>query len=150
MRLLVCGDRNWTDRDAVRARLGLLHDQPGLSAVIHGAARGADRLAGEWARDNDVRELAYPADWATLGRRAGMVRNAMMLAQGKPNAVLAFHDNIAASRGTKNMVDRAIRGGIPVTLWTHKGSILLSPYLANWTRDVAKAIASRSERGKET
>ncbi|MGH7575194.1 MAG: DUF2493 domain-containing protein [Longimicrobiales bacterium] len=147
---MVCGDRNWTDREAVRARLGLLQDQPGLSAVIHGAARGADRFAGEWAHDHDVPEAAYPADWANLGRRAGIVRNARMLAQGKPNAVLAFHDNIAASRGTKKMVDRALRAGLPVTVWTHKGSILLSPYLANWTRDVAKTIARRFEGSKET
>lgn len=147
MRLLVCGDRKWTDRDAIRARLGFLHDRPGLSAVIHGAARGADRFAGEWARDNDI-EVPYPADWANLGRRAGMVRSAKMLAPGMPNAVLAFHDNIATSRGTKNMVDRAIRAGLPVTLWTHQGSILLFPYQANWTRDVAKA--RRFERREKT
>lgn len=127
MRILVCGDRNWTDRDAIRTELELLHDERGLSAVIHGAARGADRLAGEWARDHDVIEVASPADWANLGRRAGMVRNASMLAQEKPDAVLAFHDNIGASRGTKNMADRAIRAGFPVTVWTHEGSIQTGP-----------------------
>ncbi len=41
MRILVCGDRNWTDRGKVRARLKLL---PRGTTIIHGDARGADRM----------------------------------------------------------------------------------------------------------
>jgi len=42
-----------------------------------------------------------------------------MLDEGKPTYVLAFHDNLAESKGTKDMVTRAKKAGIPVEVWSH-------------------------------
>jgi hypothetical protein len=36
-----------------------------------------------------------------------------MLDQGRPDIVLAFHANISQSKGTKDMVERAKKAGIP-------------------------------------
>ena len=36
-----------------------------------------------------------------------------------PNLVLAFHDDIESSRGTKNMVAIARKAGVPVEVITH-------------------------------
>lgn len=48
MRLLVCGDRNWSDNFPIIREIAAIADQ--LTCVIEGAARGADTIAGEVAR----------------------------------------------------------------------------------------------------
>lgn len=35
---------------------------------------------------------------------------------GQPDLVLAFHDNLSESKGTRDMVQRAKRAGVPVYL----------------------------------
>lgn len=42
MKVIVCGGRDYQDRDAVWAALDKAHAQRPLSMVIHGGARGAD------------------------------------------------------------------------------------------------------------
>jgi hypothetical protein len=89
---------------------------PQVDIIIHGAARGADsigalkaRLLG-WSFD---RILAFPARWHEHGRAAGPIRNRRMLEE-KPDIVLAFHPNLALSKGTKDMVGIARKAGIEV------------------------------------
>ena len=82
----------------------------GFSVIIHGAARGADSLAGEWAMSRGVTVMAFPADWDAHGRSAGHIRNAQMIAEGKPTVVVAF----PGGRGTANMVRQARLSHIPV------------------------------------
>ena len=52
----------------------------------------------------------YPADWRTHGRAAGPLRNARMIAEGKPDLVIAFKGN----RGTQDCCRKAEAAGIPV------------------------------------
>lgn len=116
--VLVCGDRNYWDKDAISYHLSKLHkglDGP-IERVIHGAARGADTLAGDWGRDNHVPVSSYPAEWVRYGRGAGPVRNKMMLERGKPNLVVAFHDDIERSKGTAHMLRLAKKAGVSTML----------------------------------
>ena len=46
MKVLVCGDRNWDDRELVRSRLSKLQDW-GYDTIIEGEAKGADTIAKE-------------------------------------------------------------------------------------------------------
>lgn len=39
-----------------------------------------------------------------------------MLDEGKPTLVLAFHEHIIMSKGTKDMMRRALKAGLPVYL----------------------------------
>lgn len=80
--------------------------------IVHGGARGADRLAGAWAHDRGVTEEIHPADWAAHGRAAGPIRNAEMLASGV-DLVLAFRSP-GESRGTDHMVSIARKAGVGV------------------------------------
>lgn len=41
-----------------------------------------------------------------------------MLDEGKPDYVLAFHNDIFNSKGTKDMLNRAKKAGVPCTLVT--------------------------------
>lgn len=118
-RVLVCGDRNWRDRDMLWECLNIMHAKVGFGVVIHGAARGADTLAHQWAIGAGVPVLPFPADWATHGKAAGPIRNTRMLAEGMPTLVLAFHDDIEASKGTRDMVSRAKRANVPTYVLTH-------------------------------
>jgi hypothetical protein len=80
---------------------------------------GADYFAEMWCDRRHVAHEQYPADWEQYGKAAGMMRNRQMLEEGKPDLVVAFHDDIAASKGTKNMVDIARAAGVETHLVSH-------------------------------
>jgi hypothetical protein len=111
MKVLVCGSRDWTDFDAIANRLTAIPGEHEQVAVLHGAAWGADRIAGRAARMLGFQVRAFHADWATHGRRAGILRNLQMLDE-RPDLVLAFQRD--GSRGTQHTIDEARRRGIPV------------------------------------
>jgi hypothetical protein len=123
LRLLVCGSRTWTDAALLAEavdRVVAMHGQDRAGVVlIEGDARGADRLAGALAKARGWELEVYPSDWQRHGRAAGMRRNARMLRQGHPERVIAFTDDLAASRGTADMVRRAHGAGIPVLVVSH-------------------------------
>lgn len=114
MRVLVCGDRNWTDYRLLSDTLdGFIGD---ISCIIEGECRGADRMARDWALRAGVRVLRFPAGWERYGKAAGVIRNQQMLEQGKPDLVVAFHNDIEHSRGTRDMVYRARIAGVKVMI----------------------------------
>ena len=115
MRLLVCGDRNWKDYSAILAKINEMAPE----VVIEGEARGADLMARRAAEKLGIPVLKFSAEWDAYGRAAGFIRNQQMLIEGKPDYVLAFHDDIENSRGTKDMVQRAEKAGIQVEVWSH-------------------------------
>lgn len=117
-RILITGDRDWNN-DTTLARVLKLHLQPERDFIIHGDARGADRMGAYIAQGLDVpkdRILAYPADWNRYHKAAGPIRNQQMLTEGKPTLVLAFHDHIQESKGTRDMIKRALFAKLPVYL----------------------------------
>lgn len=109
MRVLVCGGRDFSDHDLLKRTLDALHKAYPIDVVIEGHARGADRMAGYWARKNKITNLKFPADWDTHGKAAGFIRNQEMLAE-RPDLVIAF----AGGRGTADMVRRARAAGVKV------------------------------------
>jgi hypothetical protein len=116
-RVIVCGGRDFADRDYLYQQLDAVHERRGIAAVIHGAARGADRLAGEWAQDRGVHAEPYPADWQNDGKAAGPIRNQRMLDIAAPDGVIAF----SGGRGTADMVSRAQTAGVPVLDLRNRG-----------------------------
>lgn len=115
-RVLVCGDRFW--KGGIAPISAVLEKYPAGTVVIHGAAAGADYFAGIAAERLGFEVEPYPADWDKYGRAAGPVRNSLMLSQGRPTEVHAFHNDFEHSKGTKDMVQKARRAGIPVTVHT--------------------------------
>ena len=117
MRVLVCGDRNWTDRDTISRIMGELHAKRPI-VVCHGACSGADTIVGQVARLYGIPVKAFPAKWAKYGKRAGPIRNRQMLTVFAPDLVLAFHADIKHSRGTADMVRAAQEAGVFVRIVT--------------------------------
>jgi hypothetical protein len=112
-KLLVCGSREWRDRNAVHLVLMCEPNHQGWGdspvTVIHGGARGADSFADQSARDLGYDVKVFPADWDKHGRAAGPIRNRQMLDE-QPDLVVAF----GQGRGTNDTVGEAERRGIPV------------------------------------
>ena len=111
MRVLVCGGRDYRDRDRVFAVLhALMVKSEGIDAIIEGGARGADRLAREFAKAYSTRCITYEADWDAHGSFAGPMRNKVMLEDGQPDLVVAF----PGGAGTRDMVRKARKAGVDV------------------------------------
>jgi len=119
MRVLVCGGRDYADRQRVFEELydtlpRITHDDGNwlpVGTIIHGDCRsGADLWADEFAVVNWTGLEVYPADWNAHGKAAGPIRNQRMIDEGKPDLVLAF----PGGRGTADMVRRAREAGIEV------------------------------------
>lgn len=120
MRLLVTGDRDW--RDAPRVRDALLDwivrngwPKEHGHVLISGDAKGADIYADAIGQLYGFTIERHPADWSTHGRAAGPIRNKEMLDSGVDYCI-AFHDDLGASKGTRDMVEKVERAGIPYTL----------------------------------
>lgn len=110
MRVLVCGGRNFEDRALLDRTLDEAHLADNFEVLIHGMARGADRLAHAWAERRGVKIQAFRPDWKKFGKAAGPFRNARMLKVGRPQMVIAF----PGGRGTRDMVTQARAAGVPV------------------------------------
>lgn len=116
---LVCGSRDWTDAPTIVAWLSRLQETVDV-VIVHGACRGADQMAANCAKYFGYEVRAYPADWSR-GPKAGPERNQRMLDDSRPRRVLAFgivDDAGNLSRGTADMVRRALKAGVPVTIVT--------------------------------
>lgn len=109
MKLLICGGREFTDRERLQACIEAIQRRKGIETVIHGAARGADRLAGTICSDLGIDVQAVPADWNTHGKAAGSIRNRHML-EMEPDGVLAM----PGGSGTAHMCRIAEAAGVPV------------------------------------
>ena len=110
MKVLVCGGRDFTNVHLLHKTLDHLHEKYKFDILIEGDARGADRLAGYWAKQNRIECKIFPAQWQKLGNRAGPIRNLQMLDEGKPDLVIAF----PGGDGTAHMIKIARGRGIRV------------------------------------
>lgn len=79
VRVIVCGSRRWHDRQRIADRL---YDLPPGSTIVHGGARGADRIAEQEAQKIGHYVEPHPALWADYGKRAGLIRNHRMAELG--------------------------------------------------------------------
>ena len=108
MKILVCGDRHWKNSSLIEETL---KKHLPIDEIIHGACSGADSIAGKIARSLNIPVKEFPANWELYGKGAGPIRNSQMLEQ-KPDLVIAFHNDIEHSKGTKDMVKKAVTNNI--------------------------------------
>lgn len=160
IRILITGSRTWTDKSAITTALLWAigehtelvvtgPDGPRMQwrevTVVHGAARGADTLAGRiaaaWGMRVEEHEVTA-LDWVTCRpgcdpyhrrlRRDGSEycptaanqRNTRMVALGA-DLCLGFPTGTGWS-GTKDCMTKAVRAGIRVVDWPAEGATLSS------------------------
>lgn len=111
VRVIITGSRNANPFVARKLISDRLFELPVDSTIVHGGARGVDRMAGQEAQKLGLLVEEHPADWDRHGKSAGFVRNQEMLDTGA-DLVLAFWDG--RSNGTRHTIEIAERAGIPV------------------------------------
>jgi hypothetical protein len=122
MRILVCGGRDYDDRDHIHNTLCEIDTKRGpITCVIHGCAPGADHEGMIWAQmmaesGRKITHAPFQADWHRHRKAAGPLRNQRMLDSGKPDLVVAF----PGGRGTADMVRRAEAANVEVMKIAHR------------------------------
>jgi len=120
LNIIIAGSRDFTDEKYLRSMVNEwargcgMRNYPEDMTVICGDARGADKLGAEWAEFHGIAVKHMPAKWrlpnGMTDRGAGHKRNAEMAAIG--DILFAFWDG--KSKGTKGMIDVALRKGLEV------------------------------------
>lgn len=118
-RILVTGSRYWTDWDVVNDALARAWNQLGRdphAILVHGAAAGLDTIAARiWSRRFGPDQVeGHPAQWKAFGKRAGVLRNQVMVDLGA-DICLGFP---LTGPGTRDCMARAEAAGIHVLTFT--------------------------------
>lgn len=117
-RVIIAGSRDFVEYAYLCESLhSLISAGVSITEVVSGTARGADRLGERWARENLIPISRFPAQWDTLGKSAGYVRNKEMAAYA--DIAVLFWDG--ESQGTKHMRDIMLKKGKEVITFLFKG-----------------------------
>lgn len=109
--VLVTGGREYDNEGYLCAVLDSVHSDRGpITLLVHGGARGADRLAEGWAASRKIKQKRYLPQWRRYGGSAGIVRNIKMHDTELPDLVVAF----PGGRGTSHMKSHARKKGTEV------------------------------------
>jgi hypothetical protein len=111
-RILVTGSRTWNDTRRIRAVLAYHRAAFPNAVLVHGNARGADRIAAQiwetWGLPTEPHPVT-DADWAA-SHAAGHHRNARMIHAGADVCLAFIRDQ---SPGASSCAARATSAGIP-------------------------------------
>ena len=124
-RVLICGSRNYIHQDRIESFIKTLYDD---DVVIHGGAKGADQMAGQAAKAQGLEVIECKPDWNLYGRAAGPIRNSTMLNEKKPDYVIYFTEDLSVSKGTKDMVSKALKKKNIIIYDGHNSKFLRSPF----------------------
>lgn len=126
LKIVVTGDRKWTDEDTVEEILLIVCRVTGVDPenvrLVNGGARGLDLMGRRVALRLGMTVQTIFAPWkryreeGLFVKKAGHDRNGWML-DTDPDLVLAFHDRLESeSKGTKNCVEQARKRDLPVVV----------------------------------
>jgi len=99
MRIAIVGGRTFQDYDLMKLSIDCF---PG-DVIVSGGAIGADSLGARYAKENRLELVEYLPDWTKYGRRAGFVRNELIIKDS--DVVYAFWDS--KSKGTESSINLA-------------------------------------------
>jgi hypothetical protein len=127
MRVAIVGSRDFTDyRMVLDTMKWFVENYEVPTIVVSGGAgrnypenryektKSADMLAERWAEENNITKDIKEADWNNLGKKAGPLRNTLII-ETEPKFVVAFwNDDLTKNSGTRDTVLKAFDKGIPV------------------------------------
>lgn len=109
MRIIIAGGRDFNNYELLKNKCnGIIKFlNPDNIEIISGAAKGADSLGAQYAKENNYKLISMPANWNLFGKQAGYLRNIEMAKKAIENdgVLILFWDKI--SRGSKHMLDVA-------------------------------------------
>lgn len=89
------------------------------TVLKHGAARGVDTLAADWAKRHGIEPVPFPAKWDIYGKSAGFKRNQEMIDSGF-DVMLAIRCT-GKSNGTDHCIRQAKLTGKPIFIYRENG-----------------------------
>jgi len=105
---VICGGREEHIPEESFEWLEWIFEKHGVTKIIAGGARGVDRDAEEVALRFNLEFEEFRADWDLLGKKAGFVRNQVMV--DRADICIAFK----GGRGTEDTIKRSLKKGILV------------------------------------
>jgi hypothetical protein len=118
-RVIIAGGRDFDDYVLLYEKcvdvLGPLWRAGIDTTIVSGAAKGADKLGELFAREMDLVLISEPANWEEHGKAAGPIRNLAMAQIA--DTLIAFWDG--ESRGTKNMIETALKKGLEIHVFRY-------------------------------
>lgn len=137
MRTIIAGSREFTDYEVVKKAIEEGQKKLGkITKILHGDARGVDKLGEQWAIENKIPFKKFPADWKNIKRQgakvkerknpwtgkmekydymAGVFRNELMAAEA--DALIAIDLN---TPGTNSMIELAEKYGLKIYIYEPK------------------------------
>lgn len=114
LKVVIAGGREFNDYEyLVNCCEQVIPDNVSIE-VVSGAAPGADTLGEEWAESQQHPVKLFPYE-SQHGKAGGPIRNAKMADYG--HVLIAFWDG--KSKGTKNMIDNALKKGLEVHVFPY-------------------------------
>lgn len=110
LRVIIAGSRGFSDYYLLKKKMihFLSRYKPEEIEIVSGGANGADKLGERFAEEYGCLVKQFIPDWDTFGKRAGYMRNWDMAKYA--DACVVYWDS--RSKGTKHMIDLAIREGL--------------------------------------
>ena len=103
MKIIVAGTRTFQDYDLLNKKMHeITAYQYAVTEIVSGCSAGADTLGAYWAQVNNIPVKFFQADWESLGRKAGPIRNSEMAEYA--DVLIAFWDG--ESRGTLDTITK--------------------------------------------
>lgn len=114
-KVVVAGSRDFKDYKTLHDRLlaNLKRFPKEEIEIVSGGARGADWLGEQFAKQYGLKLTVFPANWEEHGNSAGHMRNYDMAMYS--DICFCFWDG--KSRGTKGMIDLAVRSKMELHLY---------------------------------
>jgi hypothetical protein len=110
MKTAIIGSRDFNNYELLIETLEPLKQN--ITQIISGAARGADSLGEQWAKENQIDTLIFPANWGLYGKRAGFIRNEDIIKNC--DICIAFWDG--KSKGTAHSISLCKKLNKPCTI----------------------------------
>ena len=114
-RVIIAGGREFNQYEMLKQYCDEMLKHKTNICVVSGAARGADALGEQYAKEKGYPINLYPVtnqDWQKYSGYAGHRRNQKMA--DNADALIAFWDS--RSSGTADMIKRARKAGLPVKI----------------------------------
>lgn len=117
IKLGIVGSRNYVDYPSFKKHIDCALEiwnipLKEIDYIVSGGARGADHLAELFAKEYNIATIVFKADWNTLGKKAGILRNTDIV--NESTHMIAFPTK--ESIGTWDSVRKAQKKGIPLII----------------------------------
>ena len=101
--LAIVGTRTFNDYKLLKKKVDEINKKTKINLIISGGAKGADKLAEQYAKENKIPTKIFIPNWKKHNRAAGPIRNKLIIESS--DKVIAFWDQI--SKGTLSSINLA-------------------------------------------